>query len=326
MPPSLAQNPALARPNPNLPEMSVVVCVYNDWDNLVQCLESLEYQEQAPSFEVIIVDDGSKDPIPGFIASRNCSFPRKIISQEHAGVAVARNTGIQASHGALIFFTDSDCILDKSCLYNVFQCSSEYPSSNCFQCFLVGDSSNLVGTAEDLHLTAIRQYKRSAAGELLYLNTAGAAIRRSRVNASGLVFNPLAFRAEDTYLLADLIKNGELPRHVSSAMVLHNVRLSVSAYLWKGMRSGYLEGKIFRAIERMKVCVTVSSAERLKIIAKMFWQHSFNPRVLASLLLLILRQSLVLLGSILYRTFNRDSGANSFKSGLFQQREPPCGG
>ena len=232
---------------PSRPSISVVVCVYNDWDSLVECLETIEYQEQAPSFEVIIVDDGSKDPIPTFVTSRAWNFPHKVISQEHGGVAVARNIGIQASHGALIFFTDCDCILDKSCLRNIFQCSSEYPNSNCFQCLLVGDSSTLVGTAEHLHLNFIQQYRRSAAGELVYLNTSGTAIRRSRINTSGQVFNPLALRAEDTYLLADFIKNGDLPRHVSSAIVLHNVRLSVGAYLWKGMRSGYLAARTFRS-------------------------------------------------------------------------------
>jgi hypothetical protein len=139
------------------------------------------------------------------------------------------------------------------------------------------------------------------------------------------VFNPLALRAEDTYLLADFIKNGELPRHVSSAIVLHNVRLSVGAYLWKGMRSGYLAERTFRAIDRMQVCVRLSLAQRLKMVATMFWQHLFDPRVLASLALLILRQSLVRLGSILYRVFNRDSGVHTFKSGLLQQREQPCG-
>lgn len=323
--PGLAQNPELAHAGPTPPNISVVVCVYNNWDSLVECLESLEHQEQAPSFEVIIVDDGSIDSVPTFVTSRNWTFPRKIISQEHAGVAVARNTGIQAARGALIVFTDCDCILDKSCLHNVFQCSSEYPSSNCFQCLLVGDSSHLVGTAEHLHLSFIQQYRRSAAGEILYLNTAGAAIRRSRINTSGQLFNPLALRAEDTYLLADLIKNGELPRHVSSAMVLHNVRLSIRAYLWKGIRAGYLEGRGFRAIDRMQVCVRVSLAERLKMVAKMFWQHLFDPRLLASLALLILRQSLALLGSILYRVFNRDLGVHNFKSGLSQQREQPCG-
>jgi len=240
-------------------------------------------------------------------------------------VAVARNTGIRGSHGSLIFFTDCDCIVDKSCLHNVFQCSSKYPRSTCFQCLLVGDRSNLVGAAEHLHLSSIQQYRRSAAGEILYLDTAGAAIRRSRINTSGQVFNPLALRAEDTYLLADLIKNGELPRHVCSATVLHNVRLSVRAYLWKAIRIGYLGGRVFRAIDRMQVCVRISLAERLIMVAKMFWQNLFDVRLLAALVLLILRQSLVQLGSILYRAFHWDSGTDNFKSGLFQGREQPCG-
>lgn len=41
------------------PLFSIVMPVYNDWLPLVQCLQPLAQQINVPSFEVIVVDDGS---------------------------------------------------------------------------------------------------------------------------------------------------------------------------------------------------------------------------------------------------------------------------
>lgn len=41
------------------PLFSIVIPVYNDWLPLEQCLQALTRQINAPSFEAIVVDDGS---------------------------------------------------------------------------------------------------------------------------------------------------------------------------------------------------------------------------------------------------------------------------
>ena len=43
-------------------------------------------------------------------------------------------------------------------------------------------------------------------GRIRYLNTAGFAIRRTAVNVEEGLFDPVAIRAEDTLLLANLMK------------------------------------------------------------------------------------------------------------------------
>lgn len=95
------------------PMVSVVVACYNGERTLKACLDSLEHLNY-PSYEVILVDDGSTDTTPQ-IASiyKNIRYFR----HSNMGLSVARNTGIHASRGEIVAFTDADCRADEDWLY-----------------------------------------------------------------------------------------------------------------------------------------------------------------------------------------------------------------
>jgi len=100
-------------PLPRAPKVSVVVASYNGSRTLPTCLESLRHLNY-PDYEVILVDDGSKDDTPE-IAKR---FPEiRTIRQENKGLSVARNVGIAAAKGEIVAFTDSDCRADEDWLH-----------------------------------------------------------------------------------------------------------------------------------------------------------------------------------------------------------------
>lgn len=92
-------------------DVSVIVPVYNVETYLPQCIDSILAQDH-PSFEVIVVDDGSTDACPN-ILSTYASDPRlRVIRQENAGLSGARNTGLLHAAGRFICFVDSDDHLD----------------------------------------------------------------------------------------------------------------------------------------------------------------------------------------------------------------------
>ncbi len=100
-------------PLPRVPKVSVVVCSYNGAATLRGCLEALQKVDY-PDFEVILVDDGSKDSTQSIVAE----FPLvKNILQPNRGLSVARNVGMQAATGEIIAYTDSDCMPDSDWLY-----------------------------------------------------------------------------------------------------------------------------------------------------------------------------------------------------------------
>lgn len=90
------------------PKISVIVPVYNVEDFLRKCLESIQ-QQTFKDFEVLIVDDASPDnslAIANEFAESDSRF--KVIQIEHAGLAGARNAGIENAKGEYLSFIDSD--------------------------------------------------------------------------------------------------------------------------------------------------------------------------------------------------------------------------
>lgn len=91
--------------------VSVIVPVLDAAGTLPACLAALERLEPAPA-EILIVDNGSKDAslaLARSFASRQHSQRVQILQETERGASAARNTGVRASQGDVIAFTDADC-------------------------------------------------------------------------------------------------------------------------------------------------------------------------------------------------------------------------
>lgn len=92
---------------------SVIVPVYNGALTIERCLDALARQQTAPdAYEVIVVDDGSQDETCAVVDAwcrRHPSHHARVVRQENAGPAAARNHGAQVAHADLLLFTDADC-------------------------------------------------------------------------------------------------------------------------------------------------------------------------------------------------------------------------
>lgn len=90
----------------------MIIPNYNGAVTVGKCLEAA-FSSSHDSFEVIVVDDCSNDDSVEIIRRFPC---RLIRLPEHAGAAAARNIGAQQSEGEILFFTDSDCLLQPDTL------------------------------------------------------------------------------------------------------------------------------------------------------------------------------------------------------------------
>jgi glycosyltransferase involved in cell wall biosynthesis len=86
-------------------KFSVVIPAYNCARWLGEAVESALGQGREGA-EVIVVDDGSTDDTPSVLAS--FAGRARVLRQENAGVAAARNRGIEEAHGEWIAFLDAD--------------------------------------------------------------------------------------------------------------------------------------------------------------------------------------------------------------------------
>ncbi len=251
----------------NCLDFTIIVATHDDWAPLEEFLSSLAQQTITSNFDVVLVDDGSREAAPEFISKWKTHFPLTIIRQPHAGISAARNRGTQSSTGSVLVFADADCRLDRDCLRALERTINASPAQHCFQLHLAGDcSQGVVGKAEQLRLMTLQKHFLRSDGSIRYLNTAGFAVRRGKVDIDAGLFDPVAIRAEDTLLLANLIQRGELPFFAPGAIVQHIVSLSLVAYLRKAMRSARLEARTFDIISSAGVDIRVSHRERLNML------------------------------------------------------------
>ncbi|MDH4028559.1 MAG: glycosyltransferase [Nitrospirota bacterium] len=92
--------------------ISIVIPNYNKAATVGKCLEAA-FASEYKDFEVIVVDDHSDDNSLEIINRYPC---RVIALEGRCGTSKARNTGALGSRGDIIFFTDSDCLLQKDTL------------------------------------------------------------------------------------------------------------------------------------------------------------------------------------------------------------------
>jgi glycosyltransferase involved in cell wall biosynthesis len=302
----------------SIPQFSVIIPVYNDWKPLDETLRSLDEQEATPSFEVIIADDGSAQEAPDIIRQWNEHFPLTIVRQPHTGIPGARNHGIQNANGNVLIFTDADCRLQPNCLAALNATLGKFPQHNYFQLHLIGDCANVVGRAEELRLATLQERMRQLDGCIRYLNTAGFAVRRERVDVNAGLFDPAALRAEDTLLLADLVQCGELPFFAEEAVVQHSVSLSFAACIRKDMRSAWQQAKTDEIIAAKGIRVRMSHKDRIGILQSA-WDASRNPSIgRRAWFTLVTRQSVERVVSFCHRCFRIGRKHTSGRSSLIQ--------
>lgn len=104
--------------------ISVIVPCYNAEKTIDRCVQSVLNQSYS-DWELIIVDDGSKDKSRNLIAQWCRNDVRiRLIEQANAGVSAARNKALEAARGEYICFLDADDWYSDdflSSLHNVMQ-------------------------------------------------------------------------------------------------------------------------------------------------------------------------------------------------------------
>lgn len=95
------------------PKISIIVPVYNAENYLNRCVDSIVAQSFT-DFEVLLVDDGSKDK-SGEICDEYARKDSRIsvFHKENGGVSSARNLGLDKASGEYITFIDADDFLEK---------------------------------------------------------------------------------------------------------------------------------------------------------------------------------------------------------------------
>ncbi len=92
-------------------DLSIIIPAYNSSGTIDNCLESILKEDTDYNYEVIVINDGSKDDTLEKLAKYRELKNFTILSHENRGIACTRNRGLEEAAGKYIMFVDADDIV-----------------------------------------------------------------------------------------------------------------------------------------------------------------------------------------------------------------------
>lgn len=124
--------------------ISIIVPVFNASEYLKYCLDSCLNQTIRNEFELVLIDDGSKDDSASIIKEYQKRYTNIVFKQQkNSGASSARNLGLSIAQGEYILFLDSDDLLEVGILSKL----ENIIESNSFD-IMVGNWVNLQDNEE----------------------------------------------------------------------------------------------------------------------------------------------------------------------------------
>lgn len=232
-----------------LPFISVVTTVLNVEATITRCIQSiLGVDYPRDTFEVIVVDGGSKDAT---LSKLSALAGVKVLQDPGGTIGSGRNVGIRQAKGEIIAITDGDMTVDRRWLAEI---AREFEDSNVGA---VGGPiwadqnssgfSRFVGLLPEESLSGIN-YGR-VPHDMLY--TRNAAYRRSVLAQVGL-FNETLVAAEDPELNWRVENAGYGLVFSPKIIVYHSHRSTLSSFIKQHFRNGVGCGQLVKVNPRVR--------------------------------------------------------------------------
>jgi O-antigen biosynthesis protein len=226
-------------------KVSVVVATYNGSRTLASCLDSLG-KLNYPEYEVIVIDDGSKDQTPEI--AKQFSYAR-YLRQTNQGLSAARNAGIRAATGEIVAFTDDDCRADEDWLY--------YLVSDLLRGDFAGIGGHNFLPPEDSHVAAAVLVSPGGPAHVMltdreaeHIPGCNMAFYKWALEQIGM-FDPIFCKAGDDVDVCWRLQDANLKIGFSAAgFVWHYRRSTVKAYLKQ--QAGYGEAEALLMLKHPK--------------------------------------------------------------------------
>jgi len=183
------------------PLVSVIIPTTGRSAYLEAAIESVELQSYS-RWEIVLVRDGRDDTVGiDSLLSRHANI--RTVSQEHLGVSVARNRGIQHARGRYVTFLDDDDLFPRDRLAK--QIEVVRTNTNAIGCF--GQHEYVDGNTDSLGTFDPGTFSNPARSAGFHLGTL-LVPRQIAVDAGG--FNPLLTTAQDLDFCIRVGSLGEL--------------------------------------------------------------------------------------------------------------------
>ena len=141
--------------NASAPRISILMVNYNGLTHLEECLSSI-YSQDFNDFEIVMVDNASKDASVEFVEKR-FPFVKTIRSARNLGFAGGNNLGLPHCRGYYVFLLNNDTRLDQDALKALSEAIHLHPQVHVFACFLIDfkDQKRVDSAGDTIYTTGI---------------------------------------------------------------------------------------------------------------------------------------------------------------------------
>jgi GT2 family glycosyltransferase len=212
-------------------DVSVVIPTRGRPAQLARCLDALSRQSlPGGTFDVIVVDDGSPEPInPGIGASlpMRCT----VLRVPHCGPAGARNRGIAHSTARVVAFTDDDCEPDPGWLESLLAAMALSGAPGVGGRVVNALSHNRYAETSQLLVSFLCDYYNGPSGARFFTSNNLAFDRAALVAAGGFDERYQHAAGEDRELCDRFASSGRPLAFAPAAVVRHSHDLSFSRFV-----------------------------------------------------------------------------------------------
>ncbi len=124
-------------------DLSIAVISYNTRDLLLACLQSVSERTKGVDYEVIVVDNASKD---GSVDAVRARFPHVtvIANDENSGFAKACNQAAVVSSGRYLLLLNSDTVMQQGTLRTMVSCLDQHLDIGAVSCLQRDEQGRVV--------------------------------------------------------------------------------------------------------------------------------------------------------------------------------------
>lgn len=221
------------------PTFTIIIPTYNRTTGLTDCLGAVAALDYPRSrFEVIVVDDGSRPPAKTGRGLADENLQIRIIRQENAGPAKARNRGAKEARGEFLAFTDDDCMPESKWLRTLAEQLIKTPGCGVGGRTINALTDNLCPEASQLLVDYLYEYYNGIPDQAALLTSNNMAVEKKRFFEIGFDETfPLA-GGEDREFCAQWTHNGYRLIHVPEARVYHRHPMTLIDFWRQHFRYG----------------------------------------------------------------------------------------
>jgi GT2 family glycosyltransferase len=167
------------------PLLTVVIPTYARPQQLTACLAALVGQRLEVPWEVVVVDDGSPEPLDSIAEAFHERLDLRIERQGNAGPARARNRGVAVARGRFIAFTDDDCLPEPDWLGALLHRESLAPGAIVGGTTINGLDGELFASASQLIVDLVYDHFNADPSRATFLTSNNILCSRERFEAIG---------------------------------------------------------------------------------------------------------------------------------------------